>query len=436
MNYFESLNQIRLNELISATKKALFICLPSLHKEMADTIIDLKHEDRFPDPDVEIHILIDFDAQTFRQGYGDFEAIDNLIKAGCRIKSLKDIRVSFVISDEVGYYLFIESRSLIPADKETINAVRIDPISMVRLKKYFFEESVLMDFEDELTNAIIEESKRLVHIEETLVSSKIAPEELTLEDIKIVSEELQSNPPLKPDYKRIVEFYANKFQYVKLKFEGSNIQHRKIVIPPSALPIVDANLKHRLETKLNLFDLQQDDGTFALILQLKDKVTAIRENYLTKIKSREESLLNKLRKKDFQAEITALENEIQDVKGKTISLIEQQIANTKAQLLGDLIEFFEVNPKAFDNQQSVQWQDNSDYIKLASKSMAEKIIYRISWPFAHTLVEGFKLEVNFSDITYEDLKSKQFIQELKNYGLIDSEDIDHLATFGLGMEAN
>lgn len=49
--------------------------------------------------------------------------------------------------------------------------------------------------------------------------------------------------PLNPDYKRIVEFYSNKFQYVKLKFNGSNLQHRKIELPPRVLPVADTELK-------------------------------------------------------------------------------------------------------------------------------------------------------------------------------------------------
>jgi hypothetical protein len=288
MEYFKSLTQQSLVDLISSTKEHLFLCLPSIHKELADAITYLDHSASFDNREVGIHLLVDFDAQTFRQGYGDYKSLEDLIQGNFEVRTLKDNRISFIISDEIGYYLFIESRSLIPADKETINAVRIDPVSIVRLKKFFFSEVIKMDFEDELTNAIIEESKQLGKAKELLSHQIANVEELPEEKVTAVGEELKKNPPLNPDYKRIVEFYSNKFQYVKLKFEGANLQHRKIELPAKALPIADANLKKRLETKLNLFDPAKAANDFSSLHELKEKILEVRTEFLdqSKIKRR------------------------------------------------------------------------------------------------------------------------------------------------------
>lgn len=434
MEYFKSLTQQSLVDLISSTKEHLFLCLPSIHKELADAITYLDHSASFDNREVGIHLLVDFDAQTFRQGYGDYKSLEDLIKGNFEVRTLKDNRISFVISDEIGYYLFIESRSLIPADKETINTVRIDPVSIVRLKKFFFSEAIKMDFEDELTNAIIEESKQLGKAKELLSQQIATVEELPEEKLTAVGEELKKNPPLNPDYKRIVEFYSNKFQYVKLKFEGANLQHRKIEIPAKALPIADANLKKRLETKLNLFDPAKAATDFSPLHKLKEKVLEVRTNYLTKVKSREESLLNKESKSDFEKVVNTLQNIINETKSKTLTQISEQISSTKKQLLVDLVEFLEANPKALFPDHPHLWQNNQEYIRSAANSKAEEIIYRIKWPEAHALVDDFKLEVQYSDITFEDLKNKQFIDELKDCGLINSADEHQLAEFSKGIE--
>ena len=109
---------------------------------------------------------------------------------------------------------------LIPADKKTINAVKIDPVSIVRLKKFFFTETENSDFQDDLVNAIIEESKQLKNTNELLSEQIASVTEISNIEIESVSEVLKKNPPIHPDFKRIVEFYSNKFQYVKVKFQN------------------------------------------------------------------------------------------------------------------------------------------------------------------------------------------------------------------------
>jgi len=434
MEYFKSFSQQDIVELIKSTKKTLYLSLPAIHDEVDTAITYLSYMTSCDDEEAKIHLIVDFDAKTFRQGYGDYQSVENLWKGGFDIRTLQDNRISFIISDEVGYYLFTESRSMIPADKATINAIRIDPVSQVRLKTYFFSAGNQKTFEDELTNAIIEESILLSQAK-TLVDQNIAPvQEISEDEIKIVSKDLLDNPPLKPDFQRIVDFYANKFQYLRLKFEGSNIQHRKIELPAKALPIADAALKERLETKLNLFDKKDYEEVFTPLHVLKSKIEAIRENFLTKVKSREESLLNKLQKQSFEKELDSLQSDIAAIQNQLLSGIAKLINQTKINLLKELTEFLKENPKTLFPEHPHLWETDLGYIQSSAESKALEIIYRIKWPEAHFLISEFKLEAQYSDITFEDLKNKQFIEELKACGLIDSEDESQLAEFGKGIE--
>jgi hypothetical protein len=434
MEYFKTLTQSDLVGLIQSTKKALYVSMPSIHAEIVDAISYLAYSNDYFNHDVKIHLLIDFDAQTFRQGYGDFTAIERLIRGGFEVKSLMDNRISFLICDDTGYYLFIESRSLVPADKETINAVKIDPVSLVRLKKFFFSTYQAKDFNDELTNAIIEESMQL-NKSLDLVDKQIAQvSELTKDAIELVAADLEKNPPLHPDYKRMVEFYSNRFQYVKLKFEGANLKNRKIPLPPKALPIKDATLRKRLETKLNLFDINDGEKPFAPLENFKDRVSALREKYLKKVKSREESLLNKIDKTDFITSLETLKVSLKGLKDQSLIIVQNHIEKTKEKLLRELPEFLAENPKALFPDHPTLWQTNRAYILQEAKSQSKEIIHKIKWPKAHELVEEFNLEVQFSDITFEDLKNSQFRNELKACGLIDEDDVNQLAKFSKGIE--
>lgn len=435
MEYFTTLTQSHLIDLIQSTKSALYVSMPSLHADMVNAISSLENSNDYSNHRVTIHLLIDFDAQTFRQGYGDHEAIKILLKNDrIDIKNLKDNRISFVISDDKGFFLFIESRSLIPADKETINAVRIDPITMVRLKMFFFSLDRAMDFEDAMANAIIEESQRLKEAKNLVGSQTASVRNISKSDIEMVSDDLDKNPPLNPDYRRIVDFYTTKFQYVKMKFEGSNIQHRKIELPKRALPIVDASLKKRLETKLNLFDPATSKNIFNDLNALKEEVDWIRETYLLKVKSRDESLLNKFRKSDFENTVKSIKDKIKVAQTSNLSSIAELILQTKNNLLKELEQFLIENPKALFPDQPNLWQEDPVYRKNEATAKANQIIHGIHWPKAHELAGEFNLITQYSEITWEDLNNDEFVNELVIIGLIDTHDANKIADFKKGIQ--
>lgn len=436
MEYFKSLTENDLIQIINQTKSELLICLPSIHGDLANAIVALSNSKKKLQENIAIHLLIDFDATTFRQGYGDFGAVESLIKNSINIKSLKDNRISFIISDNTGYYLFTESRSLIPADKKTNNAITIDPVSLVRILDYFYKDIPNFNLGDRMSNAIILESKRLLE-PEYLIEKQVANIEiLKKEKIDSVAKDLENNPPIKPDYKRIVEIYTNKFQYIKLKFTGANLKTRKISLSTDVLPIADAELKKRLETKLNLFTDEKLDKTFDQLNNFKNSILKIREKYLLKVKSREESLIDKMKKNSFEKELSKLKNDLEKVKDYTASQISLQIIDLKKRLVKDLTEFFEANPKSMFAEKLHLFNYDIDDIKKLAEDKATGTIHNINWPKIENLVKEFKLDVQYSDITYEDLTNPQFILELKENNLINADDVNELAVFGRTLKLN
>ena len=433
MEYFFQLTQSKINELIRKAEEEIFICLPSIHADMASALKE-KIERYKISGKPSIQIMVDFDPQTFRQGYGDFKSVKDLIQAGAEIKHMNANRISFMLIDEIGYYLFVESRSMMPADKEIINAVKIDPISIIRLKKFFFNSIPDRDLEDQLTNAIIEESKVLGNKDELIAKATANTEIPTTDRISAIENDLTKNPPIHPDYKRLVDFYSNKFQYVRLKFEGANLRHHKVQLPKKAIPVADSSLRSRLETKLNLFDAKASEEVFKPMKEFKDKVDELREEYLKKVKSREESILDKNRSADFTSAVNDLANKIGELKKNLLIGVNEMIKSTKTSLIEELVPFIKANPKGFiKSWEDEKWMQEPSYLEEKAQEIADTIIKKIKWPEAHLLLKDLKLETRYSEISFSDLKNKSFLKELKEAGIINSTDISEITEISTGI---
>jgi hypothetical protein len=110
MEYIRSLTEKDLCDFILNTKESLYICLPLLQPDVLDAIAEM---DFYLNSNTPINIGIDFSPETFRQGYGEIKSYDDILMSGYNVLNMKDNRISFVISDNVGYYLFFESRYFI-----------------------------------------------------------------------------------------------------------------------------------------------------------------------------------------------------------------------------------------------------------------------------------------------------------------------------------
>ena len=432
MDYIKSFTEQDLCKLILETKESLYICLPLLQPEVMNAIDQLDFEQNNA---VSINIGLDFSPETFRQGYGEIDSYKNVDNKDIDIRHLKDNRISFVISDNTGYFLFFESRYFIPADKPTFNAISIDPISIIRLKQHFFQSyNSKSDYANEIANSFIEESERLKNIAVEFNNPPIIkPKEINAELCNSIVIDLEKNPPLRPDYKRIVDYYSNKLQYVRLEFNGANLKSKKIELPANALPLNDEEFKKRLESKLNLFDKNKSIEAFKYFNEFNIKVQELRDEFLTALKTRKENVLLKSNKVDFITKLEVLKAELNTVKLKSLDKISEQIKETKQGLLKQLSDFYMQNMDAVAS--SDLFANSSPEYKLSrAKELSEDIIYRIKWPVPHLILSDFKFNVQFSDITFEDLQNKELIKELIEKKIIVGSDISNLAEFGKAIE--
>jgi hypothetical protein len=277
---------------------------------------------------------------------------------------------------------------------------------------------------------MIDESLRLKEIDYhgSIKSSKI--DNLVFDN---VISDLKQNPPLKPDYQRVVQIYKNKLQYVRLEYKGANLKSKKVEIPPKILPIKNTTFKKNLETKLNLFS-NSNTGTFKDFEQMKSRVKTLREKYLKSISSRNERVLNLSEKELFVTEIETLKIELDNLTKNNLSLISNEILKTKQEIRVQLQDFFIQYKEEFPSYNSLFGMADENYVLNEINSYVDKVIGNIKWPAAHQLFENFELKVFFSDITFEDLNNKSLLNELKEKNIISEADIKDISDINQGIE--
>ncbi len=131
----------------------------------------------------------------------------------------------------------------------------------------------------------------------------------------------------------------------------------------------------------------------------------VREKYLTKVKLRQESVLDKSQKLAFVKAVNDQKVKINDAKTKCLVNIDKQIQSTTERLIDNLADFLAENPKVLFPKIKHLWENTEEYLKIESKKVAEIIVKKIRWPKAHDLLDELSIDLQYSDITYEDLKN-------------------------------
>jgi hypothetical protein len=423
INYFKKFSQEDILDVIHHAQTQLLISLPSLHEEMYEAILHTNMSKQ----GIEIKVIIDFDPATFRQGYGDFQTVKGLLDHGIDVKTITDNRISFIIADNKGYFIFIESRSLIPADKPLLNVIQIDPITIVRLKHYFFD-NLNDDFDDELTNAIIEESKMLNNAKSILKEEKAEVDTISQERLSKVEDDLKKNPPLKPDFKRTVAFYANKLQYVEFSFEGQNFQSTKINIPPKAMPYNNPEIKKKLVTKLKLFESIEESKAFTAFTELKDRKKEIANLYLVPLTLRKgKSVIRVIDTQDFIRNVQELQQALVKAQSELYGILKEEIDIAITSMQHTLKLFYLENPT-----EDMKMMGKSNY-QMMAENLSKSTVHHIKFPDPMHWIKNLSIKYFFSDITFEDLKNRELLEELHKKEVIEEADIKYLTDFGKGI---
>jgi hypothetical protein len=419
-----------ITDYISNTKDILIISLPNIYEELCESIISFKKKNNIKNT----KIIIDNSEGNYRNGFGEIKAIEKLKKEGIEIYELKGNLVSFIIFDDLGYYLFPQSRIFSGEEDLTSNAVLIDPISILRLKSYFFPQKNIIE-KEEIKNQVIEGFEKAKDfmkntIDELDKEKQYAVKTLKESEISKVKNLLDKNPPLHPDLERQIETYKTKVQFVELSFQGSNLNSKDITLPSKALPFKDAEIRDKLKTKMKLFDEIEKRDEFKPFQELKQKIDNIRKRYLIPLTSRNEKNIIKVEEKmDFENSINAVIECIPQAKQEVIEFLDTEILNSEDRIRKELQLFLEENPP--DDVKNYK----PDIRKRKIEHFINELFGKVNFPKAMDLLDNISIKYHYYDLTFEDLKAQELLDEFEEKGIMNKNDIESIVKIKKAFEA-
>jgi len=402
--------------LATAHREVVYVA-PGVPTNIAEALVALRSKG------VRIRVVIDSAETSFRNGYGELAAVERLQKADCEVLEVAGNRISFLITDDAGYLLFNQSLALEEQGPGT-NAVQIDAVQQQQLLLHFFPPRDLF-----------EATQRIQALQRAVEQTSVDVSRLTAEvDGRIgqlgatplnsvvfaeVAESLTNNPPVHPDRKRQTMVYTSKFQFVELEFKGANLGHKRVDIPKDVLPVRDKRLKDALETKLRILEDQKDLPKSWLTL--KDEVEKVRETYLVKIASANKNVLNLNQKQAFIDAVKKLEETVSKAKQELSSFLMAEVTRTRNRFAQTLTEFHADNPP----DELISYVDDENYPTYLKDYVADKV-RRIIFPKPAKEIEKVTFTLRYFDVTWEDLNSEKFLEELQSKKLISKKDFEQL----------
>lgn len=420
MNKFEQFENINFPKFVEEVFKAsenLYLSLPSIDEEMAEALILVKQQK----PSIIINVVIDNSEESIRNGFGDIDGIDKLLKNNIQISQSDNNLISFIISDKIGYFLFPQSRIFIDKSKGT-NAFRIDPVSIMLLKQYFFpNETITNEFEQ---TAIIGDAN--IHFKEAF-------KELTSMNQSSVSEfdnkkheenkhNLKINPPNPPDLQRQINTYSAKIQFVELKFSGGNLENKIAQLPQKAIPINSTELKNLLQTRIKMFQDIDKNSDYKKLIDFKEKVEKLRKDFLKPVTCRPgKSIIQVDIKEKFIEEINKLKKETETLNKSLTTMLEEGKLNTLDLLKKELKVFFLANEP--DDLKNI---NRPDIKERKLEDIINSITASVKFPEISKLIEKISLTELFYDLTWNDFKDEKLLKEFKDKKIMKSDDIESI----------
>lgn len=409
----------KLAKIIWDAKDTIYFAYPSIHPEIA-TAFETKLTQN---PDVKIKILIDPSEKNFRHGFGDIKAVDTLREKGVKIFETEDNLVSFVISDDTGYFIFPQSR-ILEEDGKLVNAVKLSKRDILKILAHYFPPESTKE-KDEFYNLITdshqEAEEELKEIVENIDTKErnIIVKELDENNLEEVKKNLELNKPLEPDIKRMIEVYTAKIQIVELSFTGVKFDVKKIPIPVEALPIKDERLVQILETKIKLFENLRSDNALWKLKWLNSQIDELRKEYTVSLRGKSNKRVIIISKKnEFLQKLDKLKKEVENIKNEAMDLFDSEIKKALQTISDTLTNYLrEAKPDFIKND-----NDITQFVKY--------IISQIDLPKAYEFQEQINLTYNFYDFTWEDLRNENILKELKEKEVIKVEEYDQIVEIG------
>ena len=417
MKLIETITFNKICDLIEKAQIHLYISLPSIDEEIACALIKFKKSEI-------TQIVIDNSEEVIRNGFGETKGLDLLHGNNFKILQSDGNLISFIISDNTGYFIFPQSKIFSEKPKGA-NAFKLDPVTILLLIQNFFSAE---NSNDEINYSQSEAiSCSIKHFENAFNEVKEKGFETNVtqfdkEKYTTIQKNLKVNPPLSPNLQRQINTYTAKIQFVELKFSGGNLENKIAQLPKKAIPINSDELKSLLLTRIKMFQDISKDSEYKKFQDFKDKIEKLRKDFLIPITCRPSKSIIKMERKDsFLKELATLKEESKTMTKILTTTLEEGKLNTIDLLRKELVTFFRTN-----EPQELKDIDRSDIKERKQTEIINSIVSSVKFPEVSDLIESISISELFYDLTWNDFKDEKLHKEFLEKKVMMKDEIDSI----------
>lgn len=368
----------------TATNNIRFIGV-GISQNMAKQLVQKKHLIEY--------LLVDNNEFIYKSGYGDINAIELLKENGVNLLVTKNIRVNILnVDNKVVIYT---PTPLVIEEEPNINTPSGLVMDLYAVKDIFDSINIVSDKNYENSHSVQE--------------AKVIAKKLPIEEIRKVSTVIDKNP-LKFDLERCLNIYKNKIQFIEIELKGFNLKQHKVNIPKELLQFTKRNavLQEQLSATYTLFN-DKNSKLLKKTEEITKMVDKLRKENTISLK-RYGVIFPLSRKHDIQGEVRKIKAKVDVLKKDVEVELEDAFEKSKKNIIKLLYPLVKSNPpekltKFADKGYKFSREEIEEYIK----DKLEK-----SFKSPKDFTEGMELNVDFKDVTYEMIKSEDFIAAIKS----------------------
>ena len=399
-------------ELIEETKDRLVVIAPGLTTPVARALAARMKEL----PDLSLTVILDADAEVYRMGYGDVEALEIIREASLNemfdLREQPGVRIGVVISDDRTMVYAPVSRNVEAGSttEEKPNAIMLDGGPTEKLA----EASGAAEGEMEVGVTGMEPGR-----------------------VAQMTEDLKTNPPLPFDLTRKLRVFTSAVEFVELKVSNYKLSKRRVSLPEEFVRVDDTRLKKRISSQIRAplgeIDSQkvtvviegEDDEELQVDEAFIEKERKEIEDQFTYVLPKKGRVILKRDRADFDRQIERLKQILNKYQGALKESVDSARESFKDQMYVEFKEIWKSNPPGFLKRRS--GGDDPDRIKVEIFNRADALFSEI------VNYDPPEVIVNYKGIVIEDIENHGFRAKLRaamEKARVDKDTLKNLFEIG------
>lgn len=391
MPLFTTLDPERLMAEIRAARSHVILAASGVSIQIAETLIKAS-ESLQPGA---VQVVLDVSAQVARLGFGDHDAVEKMTAAGISLHNHPGLRIGVLICDDRGWS-YAPSPRLVE-DEPTANTDAFNAIVLTTTQ--------MLELRGELPALVFAGTERIAPTQrhERGHEPLVGIEPVTEATLSVVRKALEIAPAQPLDLARRTQVYTALIEFVELKFEGFNVQSRRVQLPKS-LPLIastDRVLKARLTASLKVLE---DIEKPVALRENSESLEVLRDAYLIPVGAVGRVML-KSKRNSFEAELRSIEESLDRCRSSLADGLKVALKAVVDGITPELARAVLLNPPPhFRGRYEPTQSHAEEYVR-------EELTKAL--PNAEKLVQGMKIYKFYKDVTYATLKNKEFVERVQ-----------------------